>query len=287
MIQYMENPGYPSLKLSTISRIPVALPSLPEQKRIATKIQELMQEVERARTACEKQLEAAKALPAAYLRQVFESEEAKKWERKRLGEVIDSTQSGTWGEGHSGAYDEDIFPVIRSTEINHKGLIVIDDKKVAKRRIKPEIAPKYFLQPKDLLIVRSGGTTGKIILGRVGIYLGEPNRYLFSNFLLKAQVNESQILAEFLWYYLNWDKFLADNIPNLMRRTTGIQNLPMDDYFSISIPLPSLETQHHIAAELKEKMAQVEKLRTSIEKQLDAINALPQAILRKAFRGEL
>jgi len=62
-------------------------PTVEEQRCIAAKIQELMQEVERARAACEKQLEAAKALPAAYLRQVFESEEAKKWERRRLGEV--------------------------------------------------------------------------------------------------------------------------------------------------------------------------------------------------------
>jgi len=45
--------------------------------------------------------------------------------------------------------------------------------------------------------------------------------------------------------------------------------------------------QERIVAELKERMAQVEKLRASIEKQLEAINALPQAILRKAFRGEL
>jgi len=65
----------------------IPLPPLNEQKHIATKIQELMQEVESARTACEKQLEAAKALPAAYLREVFESEESKKWERKRVREV--------------------------------------------------------------------------------------------------------------------------------------------------------------------------------------------------------
>ncbi|GAH34816.1 unnamed protein product, partial [marine sediment metagenome] len=35
------------------------------------------------------------------------------------------------------------------------------------------------------------------------------------------------------------------------------------------------------------KMTGVMKLRTSIEKQLQAINILPQALLRKAFRDEL
>jgi len=56
---------------------------------------------------------------------------------------------------------------------------------------------------------------------------------------------------------------------------------------SFEIPLPPLLVQQRIAAELKEKMAQVEKLRISIERQLEVINALPQAILSKAFGGKL
>jgi type I restriction enzyme S subunit len=77
----------PRADMDELFKMLIPLPPLPEQIRIAAKIQELMQEVERARTACEKQLEAAKALLAAFLREVFESEEAQKWERKRLGEV--------------------------------------------------------------------------------------------------------------------------------------------------------------------------------------------------------
>lgn len=270
-----------------VNGVYVPIPSLPVQHRIASKLQELMQEVERARTACEKQLETAKALPAAYLREVFESEEAKKWERKKLGEVIRFSQSGIWGDDPEGAPLEVKFPVFRSTEIDHRGNIRLDSETIAIRRIKKEIAEKYFLLPGDLLIVRSGGTTGKIILGRVGMFNGESNKYLFSNFLLRIRLNEELADPNYLWFYLNWDKFLEDNIPRLMRRTTGIQNLPMDDYFAIRIPLPPIEVQHHIASELKEKMTEVKKLRTQIEKQLEAINALPQAILRKAFRGQL
>ncbi|MEW6687423.1 MAG: restriction endonuclease subunit S, partial [Candidatus Edwardsbacteria bacterium] len=67
----------------------IPLPPIEEQKCIAAKVQELMQEVEKARTACEKQLEAAKALPAAYLQEVFENEEAKMWERKRIVDICE------------------------------------------------------------------------------------------------------------------------------------------------------------------------------------------------------
>ena len=56
---------------------------------------------------------------------------------------------------------------------------------------------------------------------------------------------------------------------------------------NLKISLPLLSVQRRIVSELKEKMAEVEKLHSSIEKQLEAINALPQAILRKAVRGEL
>lgn len=280
---------------STFSAIPkddlanliVPLPPLSEQKRIAEKLKILMGEIDEARVSCEKQLEAAKSLPSAYLREVFESPESQKWEKKKLGEVIKLTQSGTWGDEPFEAPREEIFTVIRSTEVDHKGVISIKDEKVAQRRVKPETARKYFLKPNDLLIVRSGGTTGKIILGRVGIYLGEPNKYLFSNFLIKVQADENLVLPEFLWRYLNWDKFLEDNIPNLMRRTTGIQNLPMDEYFSIMIPLPPLPEQKRIAAYLKEKIDQAEKLRETLEKELETINSLPQTILSKAFQGEL
>jgi type I restriction enzyme S subunit len=74
---------------------------------------------------------------------------------------------------------------------------------------------------------------------------------------------------------------------DLLNKATGVPGLNRQDAYSqITALLPLLE-QRRITTELKEKMAQAEKLRTSIEKQLEAISALPQAILRKAFRGEL
>lgn len=49
----------------------IVITTIDEQKRIAEKLQELIQEVERARTANKKQLEAINALPQAILRKAF------------------------------------------------------------------------------------------------------------------------------------------------------------------------------------------------------------------------
>jgi type I restriction enzyme S subunit len=60
-----------------------------------------------------------------------------------------------------------------------------------------------------------------------------------------------------------------------------------DDLENIEIPLSPIEEQKRIAAKIQELMQEAERARTACEKQLEAINALPQSILRKAFRGEL
>ncbi len=53
------------------------------------------------------------------------------------------------------------------------------------------------------------------------------------------------------------------------------------------IPLPPIPEQRCIAALLDEQMAAVERARAAAEAQLAAINALPAALLRRAFSGEL
>ncbi|MEW6006747.1 MAG: restriction endonuclease subunit S [bacterium] len=51
----------------------------------------------------------------------------------------------------------------------------------------------------------------------------------------------------------------------------------------VSIPFPSVPEQHRIASYLKEKMRHIENLQSAIRNQQSALDALPQAILRKAF----
>ncbi len=55
---------------------------------------------------------------------------------------------------------------------------------------------------------------------------------------------------------------------------------------NLEIPNPPLSEQNRIATVLNEQMASAERLRNDIEKQLHEINALPAALLRRAFNGE-
>lgn len=56
---------------------------------------------------------------------------------------------------------------------------------------------------------------------------------------------------------------------------------------ALIIPLPPLSEQKRIAAILNNRLADIARARAAVEAQLEAINQLPSAILRKAFNGEL
>jgi restriction endonuclease S subunit len=59
------------------------------------------------------------------------------------------------------------------------------------------------------------------------------------------------------------------------------------DLAKVDIPLPSLAEQHRISDQLDEKLEMAQKIIDATKVQLDSINALPAAYLRRAFRGEL
>ncbi len=233
-----------------IENLVIPLPPLPEQKHITSKLQELLQEVDRARTACKKQLEAAKALPAAYLRDVFESEEAKKWERKRLGEVCEF-QYGS-GLPERDRLDGSI-PVFGSN-----GVVGYHNVPIT--------------QGSTIVIGRKGS------IGQIN-YSEGPCWPIDTTYYIDASKTNCNLL--WIYWLLKWLRL------DLLNKATGIPGLNREDVYNQIIPIPPFSEQKGIAAELKTKMTESENLQSSIRNQLSALDALPQSILTKAFRGEL
>jgi type I restriction enzyme S subunit len=254
---------YPAVTNEQVRSISIPLPPLPVQKRIAAKVQELIEEVERAHTACEKQLEAAKALPSAYLRQVFESDEAKKWERRRLGEVCEATM-GQSPPGHTYNKDGNGFPFFQGK---------VDFGEVHPTPSSWCTEPKKVAEPNDILLcVRAPVGPTNICIEKCCIGRG-----------LAAIRARDTVDPWFILYFL---RFIEKEISEIGQGST-FGAIKREHISNILIPLHPLPEQRRIASELRDKMAHTEKLKAAIEKQLEAAKALPQAILRKAFSGEL
>ncbi|MEW6377811.1 MAG: restriction endonuclease subunit S [Thermodesulfobacteriota bacterium] len=252
---------YPAVTDNQVRNVYLALPSLSEQKRIAAKIQELMQEVERARSACEKQSEAAKALADAYLREVFESEGAKKWERKKLGEVCEIIM------GQS--------PPSNSYNKERAGLPFFQGKAdFGVYSPMPQVwcsNPMKISEANDILIsVRA--PVGPVNMADQKCCIGRGLTALRGNININS------------WFVFFYFRSIENNWEG---RGSTFDAIRKKDLEGISIPCPSLSEQNIATSYLKQKFEEIENLQSAIQNQQSALSALPQSILRKAFSGEL
>lgn len=94
------------------------------------------------------------------------------------------------------------------------------------------------------------------------------------------------ICAKWVHLYLTQPAILREATHHFTG-SAGQQRVPSSFLEELKIPLPPLEEQRRILATLNAKMAAVEKARAAAEAELEAIEALPGALLRQAFEGEL
>jgi type I restriction enzyme S subunit len=264
----------PRADIGDLLSLQIPLPSLAEQKRIAAILNEQMGAVERARAAAESQLEAAKALPAAYLRAVFSSPEAKPWPQRRLGDVCGIIGGNTLPPPEECSADDRVYclkvsdldgPFSDGREVF--GGSFYTSRTTAKNRI---------LGPRSVIFPKRGGAiaTNKKRTLKVFAVL-DPN-------LMGVQaIPGSDLLPEFLhFWFQSWDL-------SALQSGNTVPQINQQDLSPLSVSVPDTPEQQRIAAMLSEQMDSAERARKAIEEELDAINKLPAALLRRAFNGGL
>jgi type I restriction enzyme S subunit len=255
----------------------IPLPPLSEQKRIAAILNEQMEAVEKARKATEAQLEAAKALPAAYLRAVFESEEANSWERRKLGDVCERISKGESPGWQGFDYVTQGVRFIRSENVLW-----------GQFSYEPEVFITHHFHSK---LSRSQLRGGDILINLVGASIGRV--CLVPNEISEANINQAvsvlspskELVSDYLVHFII--------SPQLQKHFQEVQvemarpNISLLNIRELIIPLPTVEKQKQIASTLTEQMQEVERLKQNLKEQLDTINKLPAVLLRRAFKGEL
>ena len=94
------------------------------------------------------------------------------------------------------------------------------------------------------------------------------------------------IIAEWVHFFVRQPSVLLEATEHFTG-SVGQQRLPQEYLFNRKVPLPLLAEQRRITAILKDQMAAVEKARVAAEEKLEAIDAMPSALLRKAFAGKV
>jgi type I restriction enzyme S subunit len=266
----------PLLTQACLKPLEIPLPPLSEQKRIAAILSEQMEAVQKAREATQAQLEAAKILLAAYLRQVFPltgAELPEGWQWMKLGVAC---------EKNTGTRDplmkpDKSFLYVDITSVDNIKK-AIGTTKIIQGKYSPSRARKVIYK-RDVIISTTRPNLNAVAM--VPSYLD--NQICSTGFcVLRAT---SELDCDYLFLFVKNAQF----VENLSRLVTGALYPAVTDkqVFSEFIPLPPLSEQKRIAAILNERMEAVGKARTALEAQMEHINALPASLLRRAFSGEL
>lgn len=243
------------LNWSTLADYEFELPPIAEQKVLADKLWAAY----RLKESYKKLLAATQEMVKSQFIEMFGHAEKK----KPLSDFIEVSFPGEWGQEDK---DGNGVKVIRTTNFTNTGKLNLAD--VVTRDIDPNKVEKKKLKKGDIILERSGGTNDNPV-GRV-VYFNEDGLYLFNNFTQLLRCRE-EVNSLFIFYSLfNYYQMNKRIIRSMGNKTTGIQNLKMDQYWQIPIADVSVERQNEFEAIYHQADKSEYELRKSIES-IDAV----------------
>lgn len=235
-----------------------------------------MSDIDAARIAIEAELEAAKALTASYLREVFESDDAQEWECVPLLEICQGL--GQYGLSVKSSYDLTGLPILGMSNIR-EGKLIWDSLKYLTHE--DAELNKYGLSEGDILFNR---TNSAELVGKTAVFDGSRDA-VFASYLIRFRAKPNKADPHFISAYINsiGRKFIERN----MARAIGQVNISASTMHKMPIPLPPLEVQKAIVNLWANQIEQINSMTNTAQIRLNAINAMPDAVLRRAFNVDL
>ena len=294
--------GQQRINLDFVKNYPMPLPPLSEQRRLVARIESLFAKLDAAREKVQSVLDSHETRKAALLHAAFTGKLTAKWRKEhqtelreskqfpsklksapnhvdalagkwalvRLGDVITWSSGGTPSRKHPEYYSGDI-PWVKTGELNNT-YIYDTSEKITKEAIAQSSAK--VLPVNTVLLAMYGATIGKV--GILGVEAA-------TNQACACGICSEWVDYRFLFYYLQSQKssFICSG-------KGGAQpNISQTIIKQYEFPLPSLPEQQEIVRILGRLLAREQRARQAAEETLAAIDRMKQAILARAFRGEL
>jgi type I restriction enzyme S subunit len=142
--------------------------------------------------------------------------------------------------------------------------------------------PGLFLREGDILFNR---TNSAELVGKTAVYKGKPDPCSFASYLIRVRLIRG-CAPDLLAYFIN-SVFGRAWIAQVVSQQVGQANVNGTKLQALAVPLPPLDEQEHIVSEVERRLSVIEQLHTAVEANLTRADRLRQAVLTKAFSGEL
>lgn len=216
----------PRTDMKALMSLPVPLPPLDEQRRIAG-ILNRAANIERLRARARARFR--EFIPALFLEMFGDPvENPMGWEVRTLGEYCTLTQYGTSKKANDRAEG---LPVLRMGNITYGGdLDCTDLKWVA---LSESDIEKYALRSGDILFNR---TNSKELVGKTGVWDGRFEAVAASYFI-RLRLDETRVCPVYVWGFMN-SAAMKRRLFAAARGAIGQANINAKEVKSLSLPVP-------------------------------------------------
>ena len=261
----------PSLVKTDLLQITIPVPPIPEQQRIVEILDQEFAKIDALKANAEKSLQAAKDLFQTTLLQKIEGTPGT--QQVELNEITEICLGLT----HTPKYVENGVPFVSVKDISSGELDLSTTKRISEKEFRDF---PYGAKPQkgDVLFCRVG-TIGKPMI------LDEDTPFGIFVSVGFFRPYKEKVLNSFLKYWMMSPIFERQVEKNVVGST--LKNLNTGWLKHFSVPLPQLEQQRQIVEKLDLLYRKNTTIQQNYQKTLALCDDLKQALLRKAFNGEL
>ena len=261
---------------SNLGQVAIPVPPLLEQHRIVGLLDEAFAGIATAKANAEKNLQNARALFESHLQEVF-TKRGKGWSEKRLGDIANFRNGINYTKDSKGERIKIVgvrnFQNYFSAPLDDLDMVTIDK----------QLCESDTLRKDDILVVRSNGNIE--LIGRCILVGSTSGKTAHSGFTIRLRLSSGDVSARYLCHFLKASstrKTLTDGGTG-----TNIKSLNQEMLSALIIPFPSVKEQKALVAKIEQLSEETGRLEAIYRQKLTALEELKQALLHRAFAGEL
>lgn len=171
------------------------------------------------------------------------------------------------------------YPYLRVANVLRNRL---DLSELAMFELAPSELETYRLEFGDLLVVEGNGSFGEI--GRASIWRNEVPNCVHQNHIIRVRFNG--LVPEFVNCFWN-SPVGIEQVTAMAVTTSGLYSLSTGKIASLMIPVPGKDEQAEIVRRVGSLLALADSIESRLAEATAQVERTTQAILAKAFRGEL
>jgi type I restriction enzyme S subunit len=277
--QYFTGTTIKHLPAVSLGRVSVPVPPVGEQRRIVAKLDTLFSCSNRARAELHRVAALCGRCIERIIGDAFDKHRMLGWKQKRLEEWVDDALIGLVRskEQQSAVHGT---PYIRMNHFNINGTWNQDS--LTFISCTASESSRYELEEGDILFNTRNSYE---LVGKVGMWPPARPGHGYNNNLLRIRF-ASGILPSFAFYQMRSPAF-RDYLQTQKSATTNVAAIYQRSLMRAPFAAPSLEEQQALVRRITQSFARLDPIAGEARSAAALLDRLDQAILAKAFRGEL